>query len=337
MTDANFHMYTSFDNMSLVKIITLLKSHKSEYLSGQDISEPLKLSRAAVWKHIKKLQSLGYKIDSKPKLGYRLTKTTDLLLPWEIKDELQTESLGKKIYYFDTINSTQNFAIELGSKPNENGTLVISERQTHGRGRLNRKWTSPRGGIWFSVILHPSFDISHATLFPIATSLALAIAIEKVLKIKPRLKWPNDLTVSDKKVAGILMDLSVESGKIEHLILGVGINFRINPHEIERAIKNTPHYYGVTTLVKKDSKTSAVKLVQAFLYELENVYKITSVGNFAHIIKEWTKRSSTIGKTITISTPSGKIRGKAVRIDNDGALVLSSQGKNQRILVGDVS
>jgi BirA family biotin operon repressor/biotin-[acetyl-CoA-carboxylase] ligase len=330
-------MYTSLDNSSLVKIVTLLKSHKSEYLSGQDISEPLKLSRAAVWKHIKKLQSLGYSIDSRPKLGYKLTKITDLLLPWEISDGLQTETFGKRIYYFDTINSTQNFAIELGSKPHESGALVISERQTHGRGRLDRKWASPSGGIWFSLVLHPKFEVSQTTLFPIAASLALALAIEKVLKIKPKLKWPNDVTINDKKVAGILMDLSVESGTIEHLVLGVGINFKINISEVERAIKNTPHYYGVTTLVKKDSKVSPVKLVQAFLYELEKLYKTASKGDFDHIIKQWTKRSSTIGRTITISIPSGKIRGKAVRIDDDGALVVSSRGKNQRVLVGDVN
>ena len=133
-------MYTSFDNTSLVKIVTLLKSHKSEYLSGQDLSDSLKLSRAAVWKHIKKLQSLGYKINSKPKSGYKLIKTTDLLLPWEICDGLKTKFLGKRIYYFDVLDSTQNFAIELASKKIEDGALVISEKQTHGRGRLDRKW-----------------------------------------------------------------------------------------------------------------------------------------------------------------------------------------------------
>ena len=122
-------MYTSYDNSSLAKIVTLLKSHKSNYLSGEDISESLKLSRTAVWKHIKKLQSLGYKINSKPKIGYKLIKATNLLLPWEISDGLETRLFGKRIYYFDTIDSTQNFAIELGSKPQENGSLVIAHNK----------------------------------------------------------------------------------------------------------------------------------------------------------------------------------------------------------------
>ena len=329
-------MYTSYDNGSLVKIVTLLKSHKSNYLSGEDISESLKFSRAAVWKHIKKLQSLGYKINSRPKIGYKLIKATNLLLPWEISDGLETKLLGERIYYFDTIDSTQNFAIELGSKPQENGSLVVAHKQTHGRGRLNRKWFSPSGGIWFSVILHPEFEISAATLFPMVSSLALAIAIEKVLKIKPRLKWPNDLTLNGKKIAGMLVDASVESGKIDYLVVGVGINFKINPHEVEKAIKGTENYYGVATLVKKNDKTPPVKLIRAFLYELEKLYEMVLRGNSEYLIKEWTKRSSSIGKTVTVLSPAGMIRGKAIRVDKDGALVVSSKGKSQRMLVGDV-
>lgn len=330
-------MYTSYDNSSLVKIVTLLKSHKPEYLSGQDISEPLMLSRAAVWKHIKKLQSLGYKIDSRSKLGYRLTKTTELLLPWEVSDGLETSLFGKRIYYFDTINSTQNFATELASRPQENGTVVIAEKQTQGKGRLNRKWASPSGGILMSVILRPEFEISASTLFPMIASLALALAIEKVLKIKPQLKWPNDLTINDKKVAGILVDASVESGKIDYLILGVGINFKIDVKEVEKAIKNTGNYYGVATLVTKNNKTNPARLVQAFLFELERLYNLFLDGNSEYIIKQWTKRSSTIGKTISVKSPTGPIHGRAVKIDKDGALVISGKGKSQRVFVGDVS
>ncbi len=330
-------MYTSFDNTSLVKIVTLLKSHKSEYLSGQDLSDSLMLSRAAVWKHIKKLQSLGYKIDSKPKSGYKLIKTTDLLLPWEICDGLETKFLGKRIYYFDILDSTQSFAIELASKKIESGTLVISEKQTHGRGRLDRKWVSPSGGIWLSLILHPEFEISVSTLFPLITSLALAIAIEKILKIKPKLKWPNDVTINDKKVAGILIDASIESGKIDYLVLGIGINFKINPAEIEKTIKHTANYYGVTTLLKKNETMNPIKLVQRFLVELEKLYQISLKKNPEFFIREWTRRSSTIGKTITITLPNEILSGKVLKIDADGALVISNKDKIRRIIVGDIS
>ncbi|MGI0026681.1 MAG: biotin--[acetyl-CoA-carboxylase] ligase [Nitrosopumilaceae archaeon] len=330
-------MYTSFDNTSLVKIVTLLKSHKSEYLSGQDLSDSLKLSRAAVWKHIKKLQSLGYKIDSKPKSGYKLIKITDLLLPWEISDGLETKFLGKRIYYFDILDSTQNFAIELASKKIESGTLVISQKQTHGRGRLDRKWVSPSGGIWLSLILHPEFEISVSTLFSLIASLALAITIEKIFKIKPKLKWPNDVTVNDKKVAGILIDASIESGKIDYLVLGIGINFKINPIEIEKMIRHTANYYGVTTLLKKNENMNPIKLVQRFLLELERLYQISLKKEPEFFIQEWTRRSSTIGKSIAITLPNEILRGKALRVDNDGALVILNKGKTRRIIAGDVS
>ena len=329
-------MYTSFDNNSLAKIVTLLKSHRTEYLSGQDLSEALRLSRAAVWKHIKKLQRLGYKIDSKAKLGYRLTKKTELLLPWEILDGLETQVFGKRAYYFDVIDSTQNYAIRLAKKPEENGSLIVSEKQTHGKGRLDRKWISPSGGIWMSLVLQPNFEIPSVTLFPVLASLAVVIAIEKSLKIKPKLKWPNDVILRGKKVAGILVDASIESGKIEYLVLGIGINFKINPTQIDKIIKGAGNYYGVTTLVRKNDGADPIKLVQILLYELENVYQLILNKNYQELIREWTKRSPIIGKKVSISTPTGIIRGKAVQVDYDGALVLSSKGVKQRVLVGDV-
>ncbi|MGC1709612.1 MAG: biotin--[acetyl-CoA-carboxylase] ligase [Nitrosotalea sp.] len=330
------HVYTSFDD-TLDKIVRLLKSHQSGFLSGEELSKSLGLSRAAVWKNIKKLQSLGYKIRSKQKLGYRLITKTNLMLPWEISSGLQTETIGRKIYYFNTIDSTQNFALKLASKPRENGSIVISEQQTHGRGRQNRKWASPRGGIWLSVLLKPNFEISQASLFPMLTSLALTVSIEKVLRLRPKLKWPNDLTLDDKKVAGILVDASIESNQMDYLVIGVGINFKIQPSAITKIVRNSGNFYGVTTLVGKKEKADPVLLLQAFLYELEQLYNKLVANNLHGIKSEWEKRSSTIGKNVRISSPSGEIKGKAIGIDNDGALLISSKGKTQRLLVGDIS
>lgn len=228
-------IYNSFDNVGLVKVLSFLKSHDTEYLSGQDLSDVLKISRVAVWKHIKKIRSLGYKVESKQKLGYKLIKTTNLLLPWEVTSELKTKTIGKRAYYFDSIDSTQNFAMEIASNSKENGTVVISQKQTRGKGRLGRKWLSPLGGIWLSIVFHPKFDISRSTLFPIAAAVALSNAIEKIFDKKTELKWPNDVTIKGKKVAGMLIDVSIESNKIKNLVLGVGINFKVNSSQIGRA------------------------------------------------------------------------------------------------------
>ncbi|KRT60734.1 MAG: biotin--acetyl-CoA-carboxylase ligase [Thaumarchaeota archaeon CSP1-1] len=330
-------IYTSFDNVGLVRILSLLKSHNAEYLSGQDLSDVLKISRVAVWKHIKRIRSLGYKIESKQKLGYKLVGNTELLLPWEIIDGLKTDVIGKRVYYFDDIDSTQNFASSIAKTPRENGTVIVSKKQSSGKGRLGRKWVSPDGGLWFSVILHPKFDVSLATLFPLAASLALANAIEKTLKKKPELKWPNDVTLNHKKVAGMLVDLSLKSNDIESLILGVGINFKIDPIKLEKTIKNTRNFYGVATLVKKNEDADPIKLMQSFLFELEKICEELNQGNIRKTIKEWTKMSATIGKKATVSTSSGKISGKAIRIDDDGALVISQAKETHRVLVGDVS
>jgi len=328
-------MFTSSDNFSFLKILSFLKSHKTEFLSGQDMSDVLKISRVSVWKDIKKIRSLGYKVESKQNLGYRLVDTTKLLLPWEVTQNLDTKFLGKKVYYFNTIDTTQNFAMKIASKSNENGTVVISKKQTGGRGRMKRKWKSPAGGIWMSIILHPKFDVSYATLVPIATSLALCIAIEKILKIKPELKWPNDITIKGKKVAGVLVDTSIISNEIENMILGIGINFKIKPYKLASTIKKTPNFYGVTTLVKKNG--NALPLVQQFLHELENVFHLINSRRIKKIKNEWTKRSSTIGKNISIITNEGNLNGKAVKIDSDGALIISKGKKTERILVGDIA
>ena len=162
-------MLTSFDSFSFVKILSFLKAHRSEFLSGQDMSDILKISRVAVWKDIKKIRSLGYKIESKQNIGYRLIDSSKLPLPWEIKEDLNTKFLGNRIYYFNTVDTTQNFAMKIASKKNEDGSVVIAKKQTGGRGRMKRKWKSPVGGIWMSIIIHPKFDVTYATLVPIAT------------------------------------------------------------------------------------------------------------------------------------------------------------------------
>jgi BirA family biotin operon repressor/biotin-[acetyl-CoA-carboxylase] ligase len=328
-------MLTSFDDFSFLKILSFLKAHESEFLSGQDMSDILKISRVAVWKDIKKIRLLGYKIESKQNLGYRLVDSSELLLPWEITQNLNTKFLGKRVYYFDSTDSTQNFAMEIASNDKENGTVVISKKQTGGRGRMKRKWKSPTGGIWMSIIIHPKFDVSYTTLVPIATSLALCMAIEKILKIKPELKWPNDVTLKGKKVAGVLVDTSIISNEIENMVLGIGINFKIKPHELASTIKKTPNFYGVATLVKKNER--ALPLVHQFLYELENVFQLINSRRIKKIKSEWTKRSSTIGRNVSIITSEGNVNGKAVKIDSDGALIISKGKKAERILVGDIT
>ena len=329
-------IFNSFDNPGLVKVLKFLQTHNTEYLSGQDLSDVLRISRVAIWKHIKKIQELGYVVESKQKLGYKLISNSNLLLPWEITNGLKTKTIGQQAYYFDSLESTQNQALKMADDPTNNGSVIIAEKQTGGKGRSGRKWISPKGGIWLSLILYPKFDISITTLFPIASSLALSKSIEQVFKISPELKWPNDLTIKSKKIAGMLVDVSLESNKIEKLVLGVGINFDVDVKSIEKKLKNTPNFYGVASLgdYKKDVK--APYFVQVFFIELEKIYESLNKKDVKKIISEWTKRSSTIGKEVEIETVNGKIKGKAMKIDDDGSLVVNSNNKITKIIAGDV-
>ncbi len=329
-------IYNSFDNPGLVKVLTFLQTHNTEYLSGQDLSDVLRISRVAIWKHIKKIQELGYTVESKQKLGYKLTANSNALLPWEITKGLKTKSIGQQAYYFDSVDSTQIQALKMANDPKNSGAVIISEKQTGGKGRAGRKWISPKGGIWLSVILYPKFDISSTTLFPIASSLALCLALEKTFKMLPELKWPNDVTVKGKKLAGMLVDVSLESNRIENLVLGVGVNFDIDVKQIEKKLKGTPNFYGVASLNEQKKKVKPIELVQVFLVELEKIFEMLNSKQTKTIISEWTKRSSTIGKNIELKTGDEKIVGKAIRIDEDGALVVSNNNKLSRVIAGDI-
>ena len=328
-------IYNSFEDAGFLKVLKFLKTHNTEYLSGQDLSDVLRISRVAVWKHIKKIQTLGYIVESKQKEGYKLTKNSDLLLPWEIISGLETKTIGQRAYYFESIDSTQSQALKIANEVNNEGTIIIAEKQTGGRGRSGRRWISPKGGIWFSIILHPKFDISNITLFPIASSLALSYAIQKICKISTELKWPNDLTIKGKKLAGMLVDASFESNKIENLVLGVGINFNVNIKEIEKVLKKTPNYYGVSSLNEQKNKITSKKLIQSFLVELEKMYEDLNNNKIKKIIGEWTKRSSTIGEKVEINTGNKKIKGIATKIDYDGGLIITNNGKSNKVIAGD--
>jgi len=329
-------MYTSFDNIGLLKVLSFLQSHENEYLSGQDLSDVLKISRVAVWKHIEKIRSLGYNIKSKQKRGYKFVSSTNKLLPWEISKMLTTKLIGKRIYYFDTIDSTQTFALQISKKNKENGSLVIAEKQTGGQGRLKRKWRSPTGGIWFSIILHPELEISDTTIIPLATSFALANAIKKTCKINVNVKWPNDITKDGKKLAGILIDTSIQGSKIENLVLGIGINFNVNVIQLEKQLKNTPNFYGVTSLSLFKNDIQQIELLIQFLLELEKVIYDLTNGKRLQIIKEWSTYAEMLGKSIHVNTNKGKISGTAKKIDSDGGLIIKTERKNEKIFVGDI-
>ena len=337
MCQAGELKYSSDDESGLVRVLSFLKSHDTEYLSGQDLSDVLKISRVAVWKHIKKIRELGYGIESRQKLGYRLESGTDALLPWEVTSGLGTESVGRHAYYYETVDSTQDQAVRMAAGGARDGTVIIAGEQTGGRGRSGRRWASPKGGIWLSVILRPGFGVPAVTLFPMAAALALSNAIKKSVGVRTELKWPNDLTLGGKKVAGMLVDVSLESNRIESLVLGAGINFDIDARAVERMLSGTPNFYGAASLARKNRDAKPAALVRAFLVELERTCGRLDRGEAGGIVRDWTRSSSTVGRNVRVDTAGGRIAGRAVRVDEDGALVISKNNRTTRVIAGDVA
>ena len=213
---------------------------------------------------------------------------------------------------------------------------MIAEKQTAGRGRLDRKWTSPKGGMWFSLIIHPKFDVSTSTLVPIVGAVALAKSIKSTLEVDVSVKWPNDITLDGKKVAGMLVDASFQANNIDYLILGIGINFDVDLKKIEKRLSKSPNFYGVNSLRKKNDNTPPKILLREFLLQFEKILTQLNRGEKTKIVKEWTRKADKIGKKIIINTSDGKISGISQGIDNDGALKLKTSKGVKKIFVGDV-
>jgi BirA family biotin operon repressor/biotin-[acetyl-CoA-carboxylase] ligase len=307
-----------------------------EYVSGEVLAKKLGISRVAVWKQIQKLKDMGYKITSDQNLGYCLVSRPDLLLPQEIQRGLSTNYVGKKIYYFPELKSTNIMAKEKAlhrAEGIDEGTLIIAERQSAGKGRLGREWFSPVGGIWFSIILYPQLSPSYISRITLMTAVAVVKAIKICTQIKSQIKWPNDILINEKKVCGILTEMSAELDIINWVVVGIGINVNIDHREFPEDIqKNT-----ISLKETSGKEISRVKLAQTFLQEFEKYYEILKGREFSSILKEWKLYSHTLGKKIKVDMGEKIITGEAMDINESGALILKKEdGELLEIISGTI-
>lgn len=309
---------------------------EKEYVSGEVLANKFSISRVAVWKQIQKLKNTGYKITSDQNLGYCLVYRPDLLLPQEIQRGLSTSYIGKEIYYFSELKSTNIIAKEKalhGAERINEGTLIIAERQSAGKGRLGREWFSPAGGIWLSIILYPQLSPSYISRITLMTAVALVKAIKICTQIKSQIKWPNDILVNEKKVCGILTEMSAELDIINWVVLGIGVNVNIKQQEFPEDIRER------TTSLKEvlGKKVLRVKLAQVFLQEFEKYYEILKGREFSSILKEWKLYSHTLGKKIKVDIGEKIITGEAMDINESGALILKKEdGELIEIISGTI-
>lgn len=316
------------------QILNLLKQAGDNFLSGEYLAETLNVSRTAIWKHIKALRDSGYDIESVPRNGYRLLYSPDLLSAEEVKNSLSTKILGSDIKYFTTTDSTNNQAKKLALSGAVDGTIVISEEQGGGRGRLSRSFFCPKyKGIWFSVILRPDFLPQEAPKCTLLAAVAVTKAIYDVTGVKVGIKWPNDILYNDKKLVGILTEMSAEMERINYIVIGIGIDVNISVEEMPEDIRDI-----ATSLSQITGKeVSRLKLLNKLLYHLEQLYIMAQKQNFAPILDEWRKYSITLNQEIKVISGNNVTYGKAVDIDDDGALLVKINGQIKRVLAGDVS
>ncbi|MBE0446549.1 MAG: biotin--[acetyl-CoA-carboxylase] ligase [Actinobacteria bacterium] len=314
-------------------IIKALKECKDGYISGEDLARKSSVSRAAIWKQVKNLRDKGYSIEAVPRRGYRLISSPDLLLPEEIATVLKTEFIGRRIIHRNITGSTNDLAKELANGGAEEGTVVVAEEQSHGKGRLNRSWVSPPGGIWLSVILRPQVPPSEASRFTLLAGVAAAKAIE-TLGIKPEIKWPNDILIGGKKVCGILLELSAQPDRVDCLIMGFGVNANVDMNKIPQESRER----AITLASFLGKEIDRRQLVADLLLKLENEYRRLIAGEWDSVIADWLSRCNTLHENISLITLQGVIEGEFVGVDELGAIQIKlPRGDVKTFSAGDVT
>lgn len=316
------------------RILYLLKEYRPEFVSGEFICKNLGVSRTAIWKHIQSLRNEGYEILSRPHSGYRLLRVPDSLLAREILYGLQTRFIGRNVFYYrQTLGSTNELAMELAEKEVPDGSIVVTEEQTGGRGRLGRSWFSPYGkGIFFSLILYPPVNPIDAPPATMLVAVAVARAVEEVVGIRPGIKWPNDLLLEGKKFCGILTEMHAEMERIKCLVIGIGINVNMGyfPPEIRDIAISLKEYAG--------RSVSRVKLLQAFLKEMEHLYCLWLKEGFSPVLEQWKDYCVILDRPVKISSSRESIEGWAHDVDENGNLILRlADGSLKSFMSGEVS
>jgi BirA family biotin operon repressor/biotin-[acetyl-CoA-carboxylase] ligase len=311
------------------KILDFLK-RKKDYISGEEISSHLKISRQALWKHIHELKNLGYEIVAVPHLGYRIESSPDRLFSFEVSSGLNTQFIGKKIFYFDSLNSTMNVAMQLGMGGVAEGSVVLAESQTKGRGRLGRIWFSPKyKGIYLSLILRPKLSPAQAPVLTLLAAVSISEAIKELTGVQTQIKWPNDILVQHKKLGGILTELSAEMDEINFVVIGIGLNVNNDKKAL----------LGGATSLKSEKKENInrISLLQEILRKIETNYLILEKKGAKPIIEKWREHNITLGRRVRIYSHKEHIEGEALDIDVDGGLLIrEDSGIVQKVMAGDV-
>ena len=318
------------------QILRALRDAGDAPVSGAELAESLGISRAAIWARIQELRDLGYEIHASPHEGYRLRSVPDVLHADDLLALLQPGAVvGRDIRVFQETTSTNDVVDKLGRDGVKEGVVVFAESQTKGRGRLGRTWVSARGkGLWFSVLLRPPLAPQAATQITVASATAMARALRQVSGLRVEIKWPNDVLVKERKICGILTEMTAELDKINFIVLGIGVNVNLAPADFPPDLRKI----ATSLLVETGRPMRRSDLATAILRELDSDYARVRSGRFETVADEWEANCTTIGRDVEIACGNRIVHGRAESLDSEGALLVRTQhGHLERIIGGDVT
>lgn len=320
-------------NTTRNRLIRILQEHRTSYVSGQYLSEQLGISRTAVWKHMKALEADGYAIDAIPRKGYQVRQSPDKLSKNTLNWQLDTKWIGRKIIFEEQLESTQILAKSLADQGAVHGTVVIADQQTGGKGTKGRSWHSPAGtGIWMSLIIRPEFGPREAAQLTLAAAVAIARAFRKN-GIDAAIKWPNDIYLGGKKLAGILTEMQAEQDYIQHIVLGIGININQTATEIAPDIRHK----ATSLRIETDKEWNRQELVHLIWKEFEEVYSLYTKRGFQVIRDEWMQYALRLGHRVKATAPSAVFEAVFKGIGEDGELLLENDdGSLERLFSAEL-
>lgn len=314
-------------------ILGFLSESGEDFTSGEALSDKLGLSRTAVWKHVESLRTKGYRIDALPAKGYRLVEIPDRLTALEISPLLDTHDLGRTLHAYESLPSTNAEAFRLASEGAGHGEIVVTDQQTAGRGRRGRVWVSPPGlNLYFSAILRPELPPQRAPELTLVAAVALAETLQQA-GVEARIKWPNDIHIDGRKVAGILTELSAEPERVHFVVLGVGVNLNARPDDFPQDVQSL-----ATSLAEaRGERVPRAAFAAALWTRLEEWLDLHAEEGFGIVRRRWKELSSTLGQEVLVRTDRQELRGVAEDVDDSGALLVrTAEDRLERVLAGDV-
>jgi len=332
------------------RIIEFLRN-RNDFVSGEEISKFIGITRAGIWKKVNTLRQKGYLIEAVPSKGYRLLSSPDVPTKEEIRAVFKGDIIGREVYFYDVIASTNEKAMQIGlgepagvqrfhqgkkqRKKMIEGTVVIADAQEQGRGRFGRNWISPpRVNLYFTVLFEPFFSPKEASILTLMAAVAVVSAIRDYVGLNAVIKWPNDILIRDKKVGGILTEMKSDLDRVNFVAVGIGINVNMPLSKFPKDVRS----FASSLKEEKGKSVDRVELLGVILAKLEYWYKSLLKGKRKALLNEWLNLNSTTGNRVKVKSHNRTISGVAEGVGDDGELVLRlSSGAVEKVYAGEVT